>query len=91
MDIVVQARSGLMAANGRTTAGRPVPGDPVAADYMCAMSLAFGVSAALLRRERTGRGGQVHMSLMQAALTLNNNQMLRVDNVDSPIQENALA
>lgn len=90
MDIVVQARSGLMVANGRTTEGRPVPGDPVAADYMCAMSLAFGISAALLRRERTGKGGQVHMSLMQAALTLNNNQMLRVDNVDGPIQQEAL-
>ncbi len=90
MDIVVQARSGLMVANGRTTEGRPVPGDPVAADYMCAMSLAFGISAALLRRERTGKGGQVHMSLMQAALTLNNNQMLRVDGVDGPIQEEAL-
>lgn len=77
MDIVVQARSGLMAANGRIVDNRPAPGDPVSADYMCAMTLAFGVSAALLRRERTGRGGSVDTSLMQAAMTLANNQLIR--------------
>ena len=89
MDIVVQARSGLMAANGRTADGRPVSGDPVAADYMCAMSLAFGVASALLRRSLTGDGGQVHASLMQAALTLNNNQMLRAEQADGPIHQDA--
>ena len=82
MDIVVQARSGLMAANGRIIDGRPAPGDPVSADYMCAMSLAFGVSAALLRRERTGRGGSVDTSLMQAAMTLANNQLIRSERED---------
>ena len=49
----------------------------MSADYMCAMSLAFGVSSALLRRERTGRGGSVDVSLMQAAMTLANNQLVR--------------
>jgi len=82
MDIVVQARSGLMAANGRMIDGRPAPGDPVSADYMCAMSLAFGVSAALLRRERTGLGGLVDTSLMQAAMTLANNQLVRSEEQD---------
>ena len=82
MDIVVQARSGLMAANGRIVDGRPAAGDPVSADYMCAMSLAFGVSAALLRREKTGRGGSVDVSLMRAAMTLANNQLLRADRFD---------
>lgn len=85
MDIVVQARSGLMVANGRTTEDRPASGDPVAADYMCAMTLAFGVSSALLRRTVTGEGGVVHASLMQAAMNLNNNQMLRVESVDGPL------
>ena len=82
MDIVVQARSGLMAANGRIVDNRPAPGDPVSADYMCAMTLAFGVSAALLRRERTGRGGCVDTSLMQAAMTLANNQLVRSEEQD---------
>ena len=82
MDIVVQARSGLMAANGRIVDDRPAPGDPVSADYMCAMTLAFGVSAALLRRERTGLGGSVDTSLMQAAMTLANNQLIRSEEQD---------
>lgn len=91
MDLVVQARSGLMVANGRITDDRPAAGDAVSADYMCAMSLAFGVASALLRRERTGQGGVVHTSLMQAAMTLNNNQMLRVDRLDSGQQREALS
>ena len=87
MDIVVQARSGLMVANGRSGQGRPLSGDPVSADYMAAMSLAFGIASALLRRTNTGRGGEVHASLMQAAMTLNNNQMLRVESVDGPVHD----
>ncbi len=82
MDIVVQARSGLMAAMGRTIDGRPAPGDPVISDYMAATSLAFGVSSALFRRERTGRGGIVDVSLMQSAMTLANNQLVRSEDLD---------
>ena len=41
MDTVVQARTGLMAASGRMIDDRPAPGEPVIADYMCAMSLAL--------------------------------------------------
>ncbi|MBQ75088.1 MAG: hypothetical protein CMQ20_08690 [Gammaproteobacteria bacterium] len=82
MDIVVQARSGLMAAMGRIVDGRPAPGDPVISDYMAAMSLAFGVSSALLRRERTGKGGIVDVSLMQSAMTLANNQLIRSEDLD---------
>ena len=84
MDPVVQARTGLMAANGRMVDGRPASGDPVIADYMSAMTLAFGISAALLRRERTGSGGIVDVSLMQAAMTLANNQLIRSEDVDAP-------
>jgi len=82
MDIVVQARSGLMAAMGRTIEGRPAPGDPVISDYMAATSLAFGISSALFRRERTGRGGIVDVSLMQSAMTLANNQLIRSEDLD---------
>ena len=91
MDTVVQARTGLMAANGRIVDGRPAPGDPVSADYMCAMSLAFGISAALLRRERTGIGGSVDVSLMQAAMALANSQLMRSENEDAPLHAELLA
>ena len=90
MDIVVQARSGLMAANGRVVDGRPATGDPVSADYMCAMTLAFGVGAALFRRERTGRGGHIDTSLLQAAMTLANNQLVRAEGEDGPVYREVL-
>ena len=72
-----------MAANGRMVDDRPAAGDPVSADYMCAMTLAFGVSAALYRRQQTGRGGIVDTSLMQAAMTLENNQLIRSEKQDA--------
>ena len=90
MDTVVQARAGYMAANGRMVDGRPAPGEPVSVDYMCAMSLAFGVTSALLRRERTGLGGRVDTSLMQAAMTLANNQLIRSEEEDAPLHDEIL-
>jgi crotonobetainyl-CoA:carnitine CoA-transferase CaiB-like acyl-CoA transferase len=78
MDLVIQARSGLMASNGRLRDGRPIAGDPPVADYMCAMMLSFGIASALLRRANTGRGGEVDVALLMAALVLQNNSMLRV-------------
>jgi len=91
MDIVVQARSGLMAAMGRTIEGRPAPGEPVISDYMAATSLAFGISSALFRRERTGRGGIVDVSLMQSAMTLANNQLVRSEDLDREKQQAIIA
>ncbi len=85
MDLVVQARSGLMAATGRVQDGVPQAADPPVTDYMCAMMLAFGVAAALLRRARTGQGGEVDVSLLMAALVLQNNSMVRVESVDGPV------
>ena len=91
MDLVVQARTGLMAANGRITDGRPSAGDPVSADHVCAMTLAFGVSSALLRRERTGKGGAVDTSLMQAGLGLTANQLVRSETHDVANHERLLS
>ncbi|HKI73310.1 MAG TPA: CoA transferase [Pseudomonadales bacterium] len=82
MDIVVQARSGLMAAMGRIVDGKPAPGEPVISDYMAATTLAFGIASALFRRERTGKGGVVDVSLMMAAMTLTNNQLVRSEDQD---------
>jgi len=57
---------------------------------MCAMCLSFGVASALLRRERTGRGGIVDVSLMHAAMVLANNQLIRSEEEDRPVHEAAL-
>jgi len=84
MDMVVQARSGLMVTGGKMKDGLPTTGESPIADYMAAALLAFGVASALYRRERTGRGGRVDTSLLQSALALQNNLMIRVENVDGP-------
>jgi CoA:oxalate CoA-transferase len=85
MDMVVQARSGLMVTGGKISSnGLPTTGESPIADYMAAALLAFGVASALYRRERTGRGGRVDTSLLQSALSLQNNLMVRVENVDGP-------
>jgi len=85
MDMVVQARSGLMVTGGKIgESGLPTTGESPIADYMAAALLAFGVASALFRRERTGRGGRVDTSLLQSALALQNNLMIRVDRVDGP-------
>jgi CoA:oxalate CoA-transferase len=85
MDLVVQARSGLMAASGALAEGPGGSDAPPVADYMCAMTLSFGIASALYRRERTGRGGEVDVALLMAALVVQNNSMVRVEKVDGPV------
>jgi crotonobetainyl-CoA:carnitine CoA-transferase CaiB-like acyl-CoA transferase len=85
MDLVVQARTGLMASLGKVRDGVPASGEAPVADYICALSLAFGISSALLRRERTGRGGEVSAALMMAALVAQNNSMVRVESIDGAV------
>jgi crotonobetainyl-CoA:carnitine CoA-transferase CaiB-like acyl-CoA transferase len=91
MDLVLQARSGLMASNGRLKDGVPSPGDSPIADYVCALSLAFGIASALLRRTVTGHGGQVEAALLMAALLAQNNAMVRVASEDIARNEEVLA
>lgn len=63
---VVQALSGLMHMTGESERpariGNPYP------DFGGAALMAFGICAALLRRERTGEGGKVELSLLEGAL-----------------------
>src|SRR5882724_4409400 len=82
MDLVVQARSGLLAAGGGVHDGVPTGGENPVVDYMCAMTLAFGIAAALLRRANTGSGGEVDASLLMSALLIQNNHMVRIESAD---------
>jgi len=83
MDLVVQARSGLLAAGGSVNHGVPTGGENPVVDYMCAMTLAFGIASALFRRANTGRGGEVDASLLMSSLVLQNNNMVRIDSADA--------
>lgn len=68
-DLLLQAMSGLAAHTGRAD-GPPVPVGSVVIDQHAAALCAMAISAALFRRERTGAGGRVDVSLLQAAIDL---------------------
>ncbi len=68
-DLLIQAMSGLASISGR--AGQPpsAVGAPVVDQHGAAL-LAMGVLAALVERERTGRGQKIEVSMLRAALDL---------------------
>lgn len=76
-DPILQARSGMMTAQGG--AGEPVfhtiPVDDVSAGVLAA----FGVCAALVARNRTGRGQRVTTSLAAASVFMQNGELVRYD------------
>jgi crotonobetainyl-CoA:carnitine CoA-transferase CaiB-like acyl-CoA transferase len=68
-DLLIQAMSGLAAINGPKGTG-PRPVGLSAVDHHGAALLALGIVTALFRRERTGEGCRVDVSLLTAALDL---------------------
>ena len=68
-DLLIQAMTGLAAVNGPKGTG-PRPVGLSAVDHHGAALLALGIAAALFRRERTGKGCRVDVSLLTAALDL---------------------
>jgi crotonobetainyl-CoA:carnitine CoA-transferase CaiB-like acyl-CoA transferase len=69
-DATIKAASGYLAAHHRTVgAGAMLIGPPVL-DYATGAMAAFAISSALLRRERTGEGQRLDVSMFDAALTL---------------------
>jgi len=68
-DLLAQSISGLPWLSGSRDDG-PVPVGLSIADLLASTHLAQGVTALLLRRERTGEGGLVETSLMEGMLDL---------------------
>ncbi len=68
-DVVVQAFSGLMSANGNAETG-PLRVGPPMVDYGTGAQAALAISAALLQREKTGKGQRIDVSMLDAALML---------------------
>lgn len=83
MDVVAQARSGLMLALGAEEDGLPYHSEVQVADYATALLLLAGIGAALHRRSGTGRGQEVTVSLLGGALTLQNNVFMHFFDHDS--------
>lgn len=68
-DLLAQSISGLPWLNGRA-GDPPIPVGLAVADIFTSTHLAHGITALLLRRERTGEGGLVESSLLESMLDL---------------------
>lgn len=69
-DDVIQGLSGIAAMNARTT-GEPRYFPTVLADKHCGYVLSSAISMALLWRERTGEGQEVHVPMMESMVSFN--------------------
>jgi len=79
-DIVAQAYSGLMAAEGKVDEfGAPQSISCTAvADYVTGLAAAMGICSALYRRALTGKGDFLQTSLLQSALSIQSATVSRV-------------
>ena len=68
-DHVIQAFSGLMELNGLKSTG-PLRVGPAVVDYGTGIHAAFAISSALYRRQITGKGIEIDVSMLDAALML---------------------
>ena len=87
-DIIIQALSGLMTGDGKILNGVPQQISATAvADTSTGLAIAWGASAALFARERTGRGQKVEATLLATALAVQTMRFLQVDMVDKEPRE----
>jgi crotonobetainyl-CoA:carnitine CoA-transferase CaiB-like acyl-CoA transferase len=70
MDVAVQARSGVMRITGSLDSDEPVRPGVSLADFGGGIYLAAAILAALYDRERTGRGQEVSVSLLDATMSM---------------------
>ena len=91
-DLIIQAMTGLMAAEGKIRDGVPQLITATAvADYATGIAIAWGACAALFHRERTGQGQRVDTSLLASGLAVQTAGFMEVDSVDRENREAFLA
>ncbi len=73
-DVVIQAYSGLMVANGEENSA-PVRVGPPMVDYGTGAQAALAISAALYQRGHTGKGQRIDVSMLDGALMLMSSQV----------------
>ena len=71
-DLIAQGYSGLMSVTGEGPGREPVKVGAPVTDITAGILAAFGVTAALLERERTGRGQLVDTTLLEAGVVQTN-------------------
>ena len=74
MDILGQARGGIMMSQAGPD-GRPRGANGGIADHVGAITMAFGIMAALLHRERSGEGQEVDSSLLGGQMCIQSFQI----------------
>src|SRR3954465_12607 len=82
-DEIVQAASGLASSIGSDDEPEFIPS--LVGDKICALSMVGAVSAALFRRERTGRGQMVEVPMLETVAAFNSIEMLGGYAFDPPI------
>ena len=82
-DEVIQASSGFASAMGSDDEPAFVPS--LVADKICGLTLAAAVSAALVHRERTGKGQMVEVPMLETITAFNSIEMLGGHAFDPPI------
>ena len=90
-DVILQAFSELMAAEGKMAGGTPLPivSTPLI-DTTSGFSMAWCVCAGLFARERTGLGQKVETTLLGTTLAHLTMRFLQVESIDRPIREQML-
>ena len=66
-DQIIQGLSGMMSVTGDEDSGPLRAGYPVA-DTIGGLTAAFAIAAALVRRERTGKGGIIDVAMLDSAI-----------------------
>jgi len=81
-DIVAEALAGFMPLDGATDE-RPPPASPIPInDTAMPLLASTGILAALLERERSGRGQRVEVSILGSAVALNAHSLVRLEDVE---------
>jgi crotonobetainyl-CoA:carnitine CoA-transferase CaiB-like acyl-CoA transferase len=90
-DLIVQAMSGLMTAEGKLENGAPrhIWASPLV-DTAAGMCLAWCVCGALYARERTGKGQKIETTLLGTALALLGMRFVQVESLDQEIRAQTL-
>ena len=90
-DIIAQAMSGLMASEDKIKDGVPQQVQSTAvADFSTGIAIAWGVSAALFNRERTGKGQKIESTLLGTALAVQTSRFLQIDSIDDEQRQELL-
>lgn len=84
-DMLVQGLTGIMAATGQAS-NPPTPVGAGFSDQVGAMNMVYGILAALLWRETSGKGQEVKINLLAGMLAHQNQEMVMAMNFNEDFQ-----